>query len=162
MDIGHDIMGTIIINSYAFGGGSSVSAVSDLYSKDNAGNGANGGAGGFGDSRITLTTGTGHPQHDLETQPVFFPNFGANKISFNANFTGTASSIAWSITEIDNGQGLIALNGISPSTGSSAQFEPVFTVTNNLGANAEYEVTCVVTNAGGATTQDFPLSLIFA
>ena len=159
MDIGHDIMGTIIINSYAFGGGSSVSAVSDLYSKDNSGNGSAGG-GGFSNSRITLTTGTGNPQHDLETQPVFFPNFGANKISFNANFTGTASSIAWSITEQDNFQGLIT--GISPSTGSSAQFEPVFTVTNNLGANAEYEVTCVVTNAGGATSQTFPLSLIFA
>ena len=161
MDIGHDIMGTIIINSYAFGGGSSVSAVSDLYSKDNSGNGSAGG-GGFSNSRITLTTGSSNPQDDLELSRVIVPNFGANKISFNANFTGTASSIAWSITEIDNGQGLIALNGISPSTGSSAQFEPVFTVTNNLGANAEYEVTCVVTNAGGATSQTFPLSLIFA
>ena len=160
MDIGHDIMGTIIINSYAFGGGSSVSAVSDLYSKDNAGNGANGGAGGFGDSRITLTTGSSNPQHDVEMPQVIFPNFGANKISFNANFTGTASSIAWSITELDNFQGLVT--GISPSTGSSAQFEPVFTVANNLGARAEYEVSCVVTNAGGATTQAFPLSLLFA
>ena len=141
MDIGHDIMGTIIINSYAFGGGSSVSAVSDLYSKDNAGNGANGGAGGFGDSRITLTTGTGHPQHDLETQPVFFPRDRPEKDDEEKTFFERLQESL--------------IKTIKTSS-------PVFTVANNLGANAEYEVSCVVTNAGGATTQAFPLSLIFA
>ena len=147
MDIGHDTMGIIIINSYALG--AAVSAVSGIYSKDDAGNGAT----GDGNSKFTKTVG-GSAQHDNAIlDPIEVQAGQAVTVGLNGNWTGTATSIAWSVQEIDNGQGLIT--GVSPSSGTSAGFDPVFTVSGSAsgGDMAVYDITLDVTNSGGTTSK---------
>ena len=148
MDIGHDIMGTIIINSYAFGA-ATVSAVSDIYSKDDNGTGAT----GDGNSKFTKTVGGTATHNQVVLNGVEVAAGQAITVGLNGNWTGTAASQAWSITEIDNGQGLIA--SISPSSGTSAGFDPVFTISGGAsnGDAALYDITLDVTNAGGTTSK---------
>ena len=148
MDIGHDIMGTIIINSYAFGA-ATVSAVSDIYSKDDNGTGAT----GDGNSKFTKTVG-GSATHDQVVLNGLEVAAGqAITVGLNGNWTGTAASQAWSITELDNGLGLVS--SISPSSGTAAAFDPVFTISGGAsnGEAALYDITLDVTNAGGTTSK---------
>jgi len=143
-------MGTIIINSYAFGA-ASVSAVSDIYSKDDNGTGAT----GDGNSKFTKTVGGTATHNQVLLNPTEVAAGQAVTVGLNGNWTGTASSIAWSITELDNGQGLVA--SISPSSGTAAGFDPVFTISGS-GSNGDaalYEITLEVTNAGGRTTKNW-------
>ena len=160
MDIGHDIMGTIIINSYAFGGGSSVSAVSDIYSKDDNGTGAT----GDGNSKFTKTVGGTATHNQVILDPIEVAAGQAITVGLNGNWTGTAASQAWSITELDNGQGLIgsisvAVNGSTVAT--TAAFDPVFTTaaanTNPQGKQAIYLITLDVTNSAGTTNKRWDL-----
>jgi|9_EtaG_2_1085328.scaffolds.fasta_scaffold14461_2 hypothetical protein len=155
MDIGHDTMGTIIINSYAFG--ASVSAVSDVYSKDDAGNGA----AGEGNSRVTTIIG-GTATDDVFIDEIRVSAGDTVTVSFNGNWTGTETSIAWSVTEADNFANLVTPNGVSPTSGTSAGFDPVFTIDANGQTfdQATYDIDLAVTNSGGTTTVTFSAVLI--
>ena len=130
MDIGHDTMGVIIINSYSLG--AVVSAVSDIYSKDDNGTGAT----GDGNSKFTKTVGGTATHNQVILNPIEFTAAGqAMTLGLNGNWTGTATSQAWSIIELDNGMGLIgsvsvAVNGSTVAT--TAAFDPVFTVAGLL------------------------------
>ena len=128
-----------------------VSAVTDIYSKDDNGTGAT----GDGNSKFTKTI-SGSATHDNVILAGLEVAAGqAITIGLNGNWTGTAASQAWSITEVDNGQGLIA--SISPSSGTAAGFDPVFTVSGSAssGEIAIYTFTLEVTNAGGVTTKSW-------
>jgi len=152
MDIGHDTMGTIIINSYAFG--ASVSAVSDLFSKDDSGNGAAGDDFGATNSRITVTIG-GFAEDDVPPEVVPVSAGDSVTLGFNGNWTGTETSIAWTLTEADNPDNLVT--AFSPTSGTSAGFDPVFTI-NGSGQTfhqATYEIELAVTNSAGTTTTLF-------
>ena len=154
-------MGTIIINSYAFGGGSSVSAVSDIYSKDDNGTGAT----GDGNSKFTKTVGGTATHNQVILDPIEVAAGQAITVGLNGNWTGTAASQAWSITELDNGLGLVAsvsvaVNGSSVAT--TATFTPQFTIsgTGSAGDAAIYQLALAVTNAGGTTTKTWDLIII--
>jgi len=154
MDIGHDTMGIIIINSYALG--AAVSAVSGIYSKDDAGNGAT----GDGNSKFTKTVG-GSAQHDNAIlDPLEVSASQAITVGLNGNWTGTATSIAWSVIEIDNGLSLVS--GVSPTSGTSAGFDPVFTISGSAsgGMAAQYQLRLAVTNSGGTTTKNWDLTIM--
>jgi len=153
MDIGHDTMGTIIINSYAFG--ASVSAVSDVYSKDDSGNGGT----GEGNSRVTTIIG-GSATDDVFIDEIRVSAGDTVTVSFNGNWTGTETSISWSVTEADNFGGLVT--GVSPTSGTSAGFDPVFTISGSgaLFDQASYDIDLEVTNAGGTTTVTFSAFLL--
>jgi hypothetical protein len=150
MDIGHDTMGTIIINSYAFGA-ASVSAVSDIYSEDDNGTGAT----GDGNSKFTKTVG-GSATHDQRILvPLEVSGGQAVTVGLNGEWTGTATSLSWAIIEVDNAGGLVT--GISPSSATSADFDPVFTIAGGAqpGDSALYQIQLVVVNSGGTTTKNW-------
>lgn len=146
-------MGVIIINSYVFGG---VAPISDIYSKDDAGNGASGG----GNSRFSKTIG-GSPQHD---QPLANPmTVGAGQaitVGLNGNWTSTETSIAWSVITVDNGMGVVT--GVSPTSGTSAGFDPVFTISGGVsnGQQAIFTLRLAVTNSNGTVTRDYNFVII--
>lgn len=146
-------MGVIIINSYAFGG---VAPISDIYSKDDAGNGASGG----GNSRFSKTIG-GSPQHD---QPLAVPMAVTAgqvvTVGLNGNWTSTETSIAWSVITVDNGMGVVL--GVSPSSGTSAGFDPVFTISGGVTAGQQslYTLRLAVTNSNGTVTKDWNLVIM--
>ena len=127
--------------------GDTVPAVSDVYSKDDAGNGA----AGEGNSRVTKTIG------GSATNDVFIDEIS---VGFNGNWTGVEDSISWSVTEADNFAGLVT--GVSPTSGTSAGFDPVFTISGSgqLFDQAVYDVDLSVTNSGGTTTVTFSAILI--
>jgi len=155
MDIGHDTMGTIIINSYALG--AVVSAVSDIYSKDDNGTGAT----GDGNSRFTKTV-SGSTQHNqVILNPLEVAAGQAITVGLNGNWTGTATSIAWTVIEVDNGLGLVS--GVSPTSGTAAGFDPVFTISGSSGSGqqAAYTLRLAVTNAGGTTTKNWDFTVLF-
>jgi hypothetical protein len=143
-------MGTIIINSYAFGA-ATVSAVSDIYSKDDNGTGGT----GDGNSKFTKTVGGTATHNQVVLNGVEVAAGQAITVGLNGNWTGTAASQAWSITELDNGLGLVS--SISPSSGTAAAFDPVFTISGAAsgGDAAIYLITLEVTNAGGVTTKNW-------
>jgi len=141
-------MGVIIINSYAFGG---VAPISDIYIKDDAGNGASGG----GNSRFTKTIG-GSPQHDqIIVQPMPVGAGQAVTVGLNGNWTSTETSIAWSVITVDNGMGVVT--GISPTSGTSAAFNPVFTISGGVsgGQQSIFTLRLAVTNSNGTVTRDY-------
>jgi len=155
MDIGHDTMGTIIINSYAFGA-ASVSAVSDIYSEDDNGTGAT----GDGNSKFTKTVGGSATHNQRVLDPLEVSGGQAVTVGLNGEWTGTETSIAWSISEVDNGAGLVT--GISPASGTSAGFDPVFTIAggNQQGNQAVYQITLQVVNSGGTTTKNWDFTVL--
>ena len=138
-----------------------VSAVSDIYSKDDNGTGAT----GDGNSKFTKTVG-GSATHDQVVLNGLEVAAGqAITVGLNGNWTGTAASQAWSITELDNGLGLVAsvsvaVNGSSVAT--TATFTPQFTIsgTGSAGDAAIYQLALAVTNAGGTTTKTWDLIII--
>ena len=141
-------MGVIIINSYAFGG---VAPISDIYIKDDAGNGAS----GEGNSRFTKTIG-GSPQHDqVIVQPMPVSAGQAVTVGLNGNWTSTETSIAWSVITVDNGMGVVT--GISPTSGTSAAFNPVFTISGGVsgGQQSIFTLRLAVTNSSGTVTRDY-------
>lgn len=141
-------MGVIIINSYAFGG---VAPISDIYSKDDAGNGASGG----GNSRFTKTIG-GSPQHDqVLANPMAVSAGQAITVGLNGNWTSTETSIAWSVITVDNGMGVVS--GVSPTSGTSAGFDPIFTISGgaSFGQQSIYTLRLAVTNSNGTVTKDW-------
>ena len=146
-------MGVHIINPYVFG--VSVSAVSDLYSKDDAGNGSS----GEGNSRVTKTIG-GTATHDIFIDEITVSAGDTVTVGFNGNWTGTETSISWSVTEADNFAGLVT--GVTPTSGTSAGFDPVFTISGSgqLFDQAMYDVDLSVTNSGGTTTVTFSAVLL--
>jgi len=142
-----------------------VSAVSDIYSKDDNGTGAT----GFGNSKFTKTVGGTATHNQVILNPIEATAAGqAITVGLNGNWTGTATSQAWSIIELDNGMGLIgsvsvAVNGSTVAT--TAAFDPVFTIASGFGhqgKQAIYLIELNVTNSGGTTTKrwdvifDFP------
>ena len=148
MDIGHDTMGTIIINSYAFGG-VSVSAISDIYSEDDIGNGAT----GDGNSKYTKTVGGSSVHDNILLDPIEVGAGQAVTVGLNGNWTGTETSLAWSVTEIDNFMNVVS--SVSPTSGTSAGFDPVFTINGGAGQGdvAVYDIALEVTNSAGTTTK---------
>ena len=154
MDIGHDTMGTIIINSYTFG--VSVSAVSDIYSKDDNGTGAT----GNGNSKFTKTIGGTATHNQVILNPLEVSAGQAITVGLNGNWTGTETSIAWTVIEIDNGLGLVG--GVSPTSGTSAGFDPVFTISGGAqqGMQAQYQLRLAVTNSGGTTTKNWDFAVL--
>tara|TARA_R110002074_G_scaffold378489_2_gene556293 strand:+ start:430 stop:894 length:465 start_codon:yes stop_codon:yes gene_type:complete len=131
----------------------SVSAVSDIYSEDDNGTGAS----GYGNSKITVTVGSGSPTNNVDvTRPIGVSAGTSVKLGFNGAWTGTETSIAWSVTLLDPGLGLVT--GVSPTSGTSAGFDPVFTIDANANAGeppAVYRITIAVTNSGGTTSENF-------
>ena len=146
-------MGVHIINPYVFG--VSVSAVSDVYSKDDSGNGGT----GEGNSRVTTIIG-GSSTDDVFIDEIRVSAGDTVTVSFNGNWTGTETSISWSVTEADNFGGLVT--GVSPTSGTSAGFDPVFTIDANGQTfdQATYDIDLAVTNSGGTTTVTFSAVLI--
>ena len=142
-----------------------VSAVSDIYSKDDNGTGAT----GDGNSKFTKTVGGTATHNQVILNPIEFTAAGqAMTLGLNGNWTGTATSQAWSIIELDNGMGLIgsvsvAVNGSTVAT--TAAFDPVFTVagiaTGPQGKQAVYLIELNVTNSGGTTTKRWDLIFDF-
>ena len=133
----------------------SVPAVSNVYSKDDAGNGA----AGEGNSRVTKTIG-GSATNDVFIDEISVSAGDTVTVSFNGNWTGTETSISWSVTEADNFAGLVT--GVSPTSGTSAGFDPVFTISGSGQTfdQAVYDVDLSVTNSGGTTTVTFSAILI--
>jgi len=154
MDIGHDTMGTIIINSYALG--AVVSAVSDIYSKDDNGTGAT----GDGNSKFTKTVGGSATHNQVILNPLEVSAGQAVTVGLNGNWTGTETSIAWSVITVDNGLGLVS--GVSPTSGTSAGFDPIFTIGAGAsqGMAAQYTLRLAVTNAGGTTTKNWNFTVL--
>lgn len=159
MDIGHDTMGVIIINSYSLG--AVVSAVSDIYSEDDNGTGAT----GDGNSKFTKTEGGSATHNQVILNPLVVGAGQAITVGLNGEWTGTETSIAWSILEIDNGLGLVAsvsvaVNGSSVAT--TAAFDPVFTISGGGGSgmSARYTLSLAVTNSGGTTTKNWDLTIM--
>mgnify|MGYP006140348697 CR=1 FL=1 len=137
-----------------------VSAVSDIYSKDDNGTGAT----GDGNSKFTKTVGGTATHNQVVLNGLEVAAGQAITVGLNGNWTGTAASQAWSITELDNGQGLIgsisvAVNGSTVAT--TAAFDPVFTTaaanTNPQGKQAIYLITLDVTNSAGTTNKRWDL-----
>jgi hypothetical protein len=155
MDIGHDTMGTIIINSYAFGV-ASVSLVTDIYSEDDAGAGAS----GSGNSRFTQTIGGVATHNNTLLNPLMVSAGDVITIGLNGAWTGVGTSIAWSVTPIMNMAGLVT--SVSPTSGTSAGFDPVFSINSGAqpGNDALYLLTLEVTNSAGTTTRNWDLQLI--
>jgi len=129
----------------------SVSAVSGIYSADDNGTGAT----GDGNSKFTKTVGGTATHNQVVLNGLEAGAGQAITVGLNGNWTGTAASQAWSITEVDNGLGLVS--SISPSSGTAAAFDPVFTISGsaNGGDAAIYVITLEVTNAGGTTTKNW-------
>jgi len=133
-----------------------VSAVSGIYSKDDNGTGATGNA----NSKFTETIG-GSAKHDqVIIIPMEVQASQAITVGLNGNWTGTATSIAWSVIEVDNGLGLVS--GVSPTSGTSAGFDPVFTISagGQQGMAAQYQLRLAVTNSGGTTTKNWDFTII--
>tara|TARA_R110002020_G_scaffold127857_4_gene286692 strand:- start:6184 stop:6654 length:471 start_codon:yes stop_codon:yes gene_type:complete len=154
MDIGHDTMGVIIINSYSLG--AVVSAVSDIYSKDDNGTGAT----GDGNSKFTKTVGGSAQHNQVILNPMEVQAGQAITVGLNGNWTGTETSIAWSVIVVDNGLGLVS--GVSPTSGTSAGFDPIFTIGAGAsqGMAARYTLRLAVTNSGGTTTKDWDFTIL--
>ena len=140
-------MGVIIINSYSLG--AVVAAVSDIYSKDDAGSGSL----GHGGSKFTKTVGGSATHNQDIIAPLEVSAGQAVTVGLNGEWTGTETSIAWSVLTVDNALGLVA--GVSPTSGTSAGFDPVFTIAGGAaqGMAAAYRFQLEVTNAGGTTTK---------
>ena len=141
-------------------------AVSDLYIKDDAGTGAT----GDGNSKFTKTIG-GSATNNISVLdglvndpdpsiPAQFAAGDAITVGLNSGFTGTAVSYAWTITTVDNSQGLVS--SLSATSATSADFDPVFTITGSLsgGEAAIYEIELEVTNAGGATSKTWSFAIM--
>jgi len=146
-------MGVIIINSYSLG--AVVSAVSDIYSEDDNGTGGT----GDGNSKYTKTI-TGSPQHNqVILNPLVVGAGQAITVGLNGSWTGTETSIAWSVLTVDNGMGLVS--SVSPTSGTSAGFDPVFTISGGGGSGeaARYTLSLAVTNSGGTTTKNWDFTI---
>ena len=81
-------------------------------------------------------------------------------VGLNGNWTGTETSIAWSVIVVDNGLGLVS--GVSPTSGTSAGFDPIFTIGAGAsqGMAARYTLRLAVTNSGGTTTKDWDFTIL--
>lgn len=130
-----------------------VSAVSDIYSKDDNGTGAT----GDGNSKFTKTVGGTATHNQVVLNGVEAGQGEAITVGLNGNWTGTADSIAWEVIENDN-MGVVA--SVSPSTGTSAAFDPVFTTEASAAGPAEYSIVLDVTNAGGTTTKSWDITIL--
>jgi len=133
-----------------------VSAVSDIYSEDDIGTGAT----GDGNSKFTKTVGGSATHNQRVLEPLEVSGGQAVTVGLNGEWTGTETSISWSILELDNGAGLVT--GISPSSGTSAGFDPVFTIAggNQQGNQALYQLTLQVVNSGGTTTKNWDFIIL--
>jgi len=146
-------MGVIIINSYAFGG---VAPISDIYSQDDAGNGSSGG----GNSRYTRTISGSAVNDQPLANPMAVTAGQAVTVGLNGNWTSTETSIAWSVITVDNGMGVVS--GVSPTSGTSAGFDPVFTISGGVtaGQQAIFTLRLAVTNSNGTVTRDYNFVVI--
>ena len=135
----------------------SVSAVSDIYSKDDNGTGAT----GNGNSKFTKTLGGSATHNQAVVDPLEVSAGQAITVGLNGNWTGTETSIAWTVIELDNGLGLVG--GVSPTSGTSAGFDPIFTISagGQRGMAAQYQLRLAVTNSGGTTTKNWDFLVIF-
>ena len=126
-----------------------VSAISDIYSEDDIGNGAT----GNGNSKYTKTVGGSSTHDNVLLDPIEVVKGQVVTVGLNGSWTGTETSIAWSVTEIDNFANLVT--GVSPTSGTSAGFDPVFTINSGAGPGdmAVYDITLQVTNSAGTTTK---------
>ena len=133
-----------------------VSAVSDIYSKDDNGTGAT----GDGNSKFTKTVGGSAQHNQVILNPMEVQAGQAITVGLNGNWTGTAASIAWSVIVVDNGLGLVS--GVSPTSGTSAGFDPVFTIGagGQQGMAAQYTLQLAVSNAGGTTTKNWDFTIL--
>ena len=131
-------------------------AVSDLYIKDDAGTGAT----GDGNSKFTKTIGGSATHNQVVLDPFIVSASNVITVGLNSGFTGTAASYAWTIVEIDNGLGLVS--SLSATSATSADFDPVFTITGSLsgGEAAIYEIELAVTNAGGTTSKTWSFAIM--
>lgn len=150
-----------IVSGVAMGQVAGVSAVSDIYSKDDNGTGAT----GDGNSKFTKIEGRNITHNQVILDPLEVAAGQAITVGLNGNWTGTAASQAWSITELDNGLGLVAsvsvaVNGSAVAT--TAAFAPQFTIsgTGSAGDASIYQFTLAVTNAGGTTTKTWDLIIL--
>tara|TARA_R110000822_G_scaffold205304_1_gene341819 strand:- start:66 stop:533 length:468 start_codon:yes stop_codon:yes gene_type:complete len=150
-----------IVSGVAMGQVAGVSAVSDIYSKDDNGTGAT----GDGNSKFTKIEGRNITHNQVILDPLEVAAGQAITVGLNGNWTGTAASQAWSITELDNGLGLVAsvsvaVNGSAVAT--TAAFDPQFTIsgTGSAGDASIYQFTLAVTNAGGTTTKTWDLIIL--
>ena len=135
----------------------SVLAVSDIYSKDDNGTGAT----GNGNSKFTKTLGGSATHNQAVADPLEVSAGQAITVGLNGNWTGTETSIAWTVIELDNGLGLVG--GVSPTSGTSAGFDPIFTISagGQRGMAAQYQLRLAVTNSGGTTTRNWDFLVIF-
>ena len=133
-----------------------VSAVSDIYSKDDNGTGAT----GDGNSKFTKTVGGSAQHNQIILNPMEVQAGEAITVGLNGNWTGTETSIAWNVIEVDNGLGLVS--GVSPTSGTSAGFDPVFTIdaSGQQGMAAQYTLRLVVDNSGGSTVKNWDFLVI--
>ena len=150
-----------IVSGVAMGQVAGVSAVSDIYSKDDNGTGAT----GDGNSKFTKIEGRNITHNQVILDPLEVHAGQTITVGLNGNWTGTAASQAWSITELDNGLGLVAsvsvaVNGSAVAT--TAAFDPQFTIsgTGSAGDASIYQFTLAVTNAGGTTTKTWDLIIL--
>ena len=150
-----------IVSGVAMGQVAGVSAVSDIYSKDDNGTGAT----GDGNSKFTKIEGRNITHNQVILDPLEVAAGQTITVGLNGNWTGTAASQAWSITELDNGLGLVAsvsvaVNGSAVAT--TAAFDPQFTIsgTGSAGDASIYQFTLAVTNAGGTTTKTWDLIIL--
>jgi len=139
-----------------------VSAVSDIYSEDDNGTGAT----GDGNSKFTKTVGGSATHNQRVLDPLEVTAGQAITVGLNGEWTGTETSIAWSILEIDNGLGLVASVSVAvdgSSAATTAAFDPVFTIAASAGPGeqAAYRLTLAVTNSGGTTTKNWDFLVIF-
>lgn len=143
----------------------SVLAVSDIYSKDDNGTGAT----GNNNSKFTKTlSGSSTHNQNVEAPMEVTAASQVIKVGLNGNWTGTETSIAWSILEQDNGLGLVASVSVAvddSTVATTAGFDPVFTIaaanTSPQGKLAQYRITLAVTNAGGTTTKQWSFVVVF-
>jgi len=131
-------------------------AVSGLYIKDDVGTGAT----GDGNSKFTKTIG-GSATHNVPVlDPLMVSASNVITVGLNSGFTGTAASYAWTITTVDNSQGLVS--SLSAASATSADFDPVFTISGSGGSGeaAVYQLTLAVTNAGGTTSKNWNFMIL--
>jgi hypothetical protein len=149
-------LGVIIINPYFQIGG--VNPPSNLYSEDNVGNGSVGG----GNSRVTLTDSIFGVQQDVavDGKPIEVRAGFTSTFEFNGQLTGTATSISWTVNTLDNFAGLVT--GITPNSGTSINFSPVFSInpSGNPGDMAVFQIDFTAVNSAGSGNVVFDIMLI--
>ena len=130
-------------------------AVTDVYSEDDVGAGAS----GVGNSRFTKTIGASVTQNQGLLDPIIVAAGNTLTVGVNSAFTGTAASYAWSISTIDNSQGLVISYSSSATT---ADWNPTFAISAGGGPGMVglFSLALAVTNAGGTTTRTWAPILI--